>query len=656
MGSIASFLLISPATQGLFSRVPPAAKAVKPRLYATIDRATSPHLSAPNLSAYSEVEATINSAFDPSYASTKACKRILLRIRTRNQRVQYLALLLLEHCVRSCGERFHSELAASELLQELSRMADRSLWCATDIQRLILAMIQEWAYEIRDPRFSELFNRLKRLNLPFEPRGAGMEMRLQPYPGYYQQVQPQYAGGTVAQGAGRRPQPQHHPQRGRISRPSPPAAAAGSSQLGPELLQPERSSEQLLSDLEVARGTVALLNEVLDGIESERSWSKVKEEYCGEVASATSAVSQRLQNLLGSNVSNERVIALSLSINDDAQKALSRRLEYIEIADGKRQAPPPRPTSSVETQGDQPQSGQQSTGPQESRKEERESVPPLLDLLSLDVEPTSVAEKPSEADNAANGVPPQGSQTVAESSAMPASRPPPSNNPFAAAVADVPKPVSESMGQNEAQEIKMEETAAPSNPFLNDAAFATTMAAPKQSLAGAEADKPITYPKVEYTAATSSGGNPFASPDAPGTENTMAAGTARPETMPSSAGYHMQRPPPVSLPVETQAPFAGGAFTAPAGTNSSGHIAQYGPPSASSINHAGYFSSQQQTAGRLPVNQGLTNAPGPSSIYSPSTNSAGLSTSFDSSKKGIDAFSGLVALTPKRDEAPAPPK
>lgn len=417
--------------QGFFSRLPAGAKAVKPRLYAAIDRATSEYLSAPNLAQNMDVVSTINSAVDPTYAANKACKRICLRMRTRNQRVQYVALQLTENCVRSCGESFHVELAKSDLLTELARMADRSVWCATEIQRLVLALIQEWAYEIKLPQFSTLYNRLKQRGMPFEPRGAPIEAQLQPYPGL---SPPPPGAHPGAPGQQFRPYPQGQPYpqgpgQGSGENGRPPSRSAGI--LGPDLLKPGRSPAQLNSDLEAARGTVALLTEVLDGAEAEANWGAVKEEYCVEVAAACQAVQDRVAGLLGAGLSDEAVVSAALEVNDEAQKVLERRANLIDVAEGKRPPPPPRTTppaaaaaaaapAAIAPPPTEPAvNGTSTAAPAAEPAPAPAAAPgPLLDLLDLDWEPSTTAGPVSDP-----FLPP------------PPMEPPAMNNPFAAAAA-----------------------------------------------------------------------------------------------------------------------------------------------------------------------------------------------------------------------------
>lgn len=220
-------------------------------MYASIDRAVYERLSAPNLAANLDVISVINTALDPGYACVKTCKRLCLKIRGGQQNVQVLCLHIACLCVRHCGEAFSRELAKSELLKEMGRIGDRSRWAATDIQRMVLHLIQEWAFEVKIADFQLMYNYLRSKNAPFEPRDGPMSRIFQPYPGMEQQLmQMQGRDGTENE-----------------ARP----ASQGTALIGPDLLRPGRSLDVLKSDLEVARGTVSLLDEVVDKIQDRKS-------------------------------------------------------------------------------------------------------------------------------------------------------------------------------------------------------------------------------------------------------------------------------------------------------------------------------------------------------------------------------------------------
>ena len=545
-----------------------------------------------------DVVTTINSAVDPTYAANKGCKRICLRLRSRNQRVQHVALQLLETCMRSCGEPFHNELSKSDLFNnELARMADRSIWCSTDIQRLVLARIQEWAYEIKIPAYSALFNRLKQRGLPFGPRGQTADQLFQPYPGL-SPPSPGSAGGSAGVIPPSSPsQAMQNPHIGRPrsqrphgtggageggSRPS----SRGGANIGADLLRPGRTQAELLSDLATARESVTLLNDVLDGAEKEANWGAVKEEYCGEVAGACEAIIQRLAALLGSGISDETLVAQALEVNDDAQKALDKRNRLLEVAEGRR-SPPMTPSRAIVENGNGNGARRVEAHPVSNLESPTATAAPaaaaaaavaaaparqdpgnLMDLLDLDWTPAPETEAMKHSDPF---LPP------------PPMVPPPRNNPFAAAPASGeaynPPPVtverlpvgpnanastaisSAGPSANATPAASVASAAAESNPFMNDDAFAqlsigsTGGPAP----AGREStSKPSSLPSsplrpphgsVPGSIAIATTGPALSSKPS---GNPFAAGfdAAGPSTSapPPSTGPSFNRPPPLSIP------------------------------------------------------------------------------------------------------------
>ena len=378
-----------------FSKYSSEEKRVKPRLYASIDRATYERLSAPNLASNLDVLNVINTALSPEYASVKTCKRLGIKIRGGFQNVQVLSLHILCLCVRHNGDVFQRVLAKSELLKDLGRIGDRTIWTATDIHRMVLHLLQEWAFEVKNyPDFQLMYNYLRSKNAPFEPRNGPISTIFQPYPGIEEQLM-QLQQGSMVGGA---PQPgdgtgdgQDQGADGEGQRPG----SGGSSLIGPDLLRPGRSVEVLTSDLEVARGTVALLEEVMAKIKTERNWEGIREEYCVEVAEACLAVQKRIEVLMGGELEDESVMATALEVNDLALVALKVRMELLEIADGTREAP------EVEGTGED---GDGEAGDADGNNVSE--APPLIDLLDLDYEPQPVASSDVQQSSQTNTVDP----------------------------------------------------------------------------------------------------------------------------------------------------------------------------------------------------------------------------------------------------------
>ncbi len=339
----------------------------------------------------------INTALSPEYASVKTCKRLGIKMRGGFQNVQVLSLHILCLSVRHNGDVFQRTLAKSELLKDLGRIGDRSMWTATDIHRMVLHLLQEWAFEVKNyPDFQLMYNYLRSKNAPFEPRNGPMSTIFQPYPGIAEQLmqlqQGSMLGGGVSGGVngvggvegeggeggegGAAPGGEQRPGSG------------GSALIGPDLLRPGRSVSVLASDLEVARGTVALLEEVMSKIKSEGNWEGIREDYCMEVAEACLAVQKRIEVLMGGELEDESVMATALEVNDLALVALKVRMELLEIADGTREAPEVEGLAAG-AEGGKAGSGESGAGNTDGKVVSE--PPPLIDLLDLDYEPQPVA-------------------------------------------------------------------------------------------------------------------------------------------------------------------------------------------------------------------------------------------------------------------------
>lgn len=173
--------------------------------------------------------------------------------------------------------------------------------------------------------------------------------------------------------------------------------------IGPDLLRPGRSVSELASDLEVARGTVALLEDVMSKIKSEGNWEGIREDYCVEVAEACLAVQKRIEVLMGGELEDESVMATALEVNDLALVALKVRMELLEIADGTREAPEVEGLAAG-TGGEK--AGNGGDGGDGENGNGVSEPPPLIDLLDLDYEPQPVASSDPQESSQTNTVDP----------------------------------------------------------------------------------------------------------------------------------------------------------------------------------------------------------------------------------------------------------
>ena len=302
-----------------------------------------------------------------------------------------LCLHILCLCVRHCGDTFQRTLAKSELLKDLGRIGDRSMWTATDIHRMVLHLLQEWAFEVKNyPDFQLMYNYLRSKNAPFEPRNGPISTIFRPYPGIEEQLM-QLQQGSMVGSAGSAGAP-GGPGGPEGAEPRAESENGGSSLIGPDLLRPGRTVDVLKSDLEVARGTVALLEEVMDKIKAEGNWEGIREDYCVEVAEACLAVQKRIEVLMGGELEDEAVMATALEVNDLALIALKVRMELLEIADGTKEAPEVNAGVGDGGKGDGG-TGDGGTGDGDDGKDkgaDDSEAPPLIDLLDLDYEPQPV--------------------------------------------------------------------------------------------------------------------------------------------------------------------------------------------------------------------------------------------------------------------------
>jgi hypothetical protein len=289
-------------------------------------------------------------------------------------------------------------LAKSDLLKDLGRIGDRTMWTATDIHRMVLHLLQEWAFEVKNyPDFQLMYNYLRSKNAPFEPRNGPIGTIFQPYPGIEEQLMQLQRGSMIGgsagdadgDAAGANPNNQNQGGDGQEQRPG----SGGSALIGPDLLRPDRTVDVLKSDLEVARGTVALLDEVMDKIKAEGNWEGIREEYCVEVAEACLAVQKRIEVLMGGELEDESVMATALEVNDLALVALKVRMELLEIADGTREAPEAEGSKTTE-------------GIENVNEVTTNEPPPLIDLLDLDYEPEGTTSSDKQQSSQTNAVDP----------------------------------------------------------------------------------------------------------------------------------------------------------------------------------------------------------------------------------------------------------
>ncbi|WBW72320.1 Golgi localized Arf binding gamma-adaptin-like protein Gga21 [Schizosaccharomyces osmophilus] len=125
-----------------------------------IDRATDQFNLEPNLALNLEIADYIN--VKKGNAPREAAFTILKRINSTNPTVTYLALNLLDICVKNCGFPFHLQIGSQEFLNGfVSRFPKYPLPHMNKVQKKILEMLEEWNYMLcKSNRHSQDFSRI----------------------------------------------------------------------------------------------------------------------------------------------------------------------------------------------------------------------------------------------------------------------------------------------------------------------------------------------------------------------------------------------------------------------------------------------------------------------------------------------------------------
>ncbi|XP_074583209.1 TOM1-like protein 1 [Curcuma longa] len=134
-----------------------------------MEEATSENLDGPDWSANLEICDMINSE---NFNSIDFIRGIKKRIMLKDPRVQYLALVLLETCVKNCEKAF-SEVAAERILDEMVKLIDDPQTVVNNRNKA-LVMIEAWGEsgdELRYlPVYEETYKSLKSRGIHFPGR------------------------------------------------------------------------------------------------------------------------------------------------------------------------------------------------------------------------------------------------------------------------------------------------------------------------------------------------------------------------------------------------------------------------------------------------------------------------------------------------------
>ena len=117
-----------------------------------VEEATSETLEGPDWAANLEICDMINSEKIDSIEFIRGIKK---RIMLKNARVQYLALVLLETCVKNCEKAF-SEVAAERVLDEMVKLIDDPQTVVNNRNKALI-LIEAWGESASELRYLPVY-------------------------------------------------------------------------------------------------------------------------------------------------------------------------------------------------------------------------------------------------------------------------------------------------------------------------------------------------------------------------------------------------------------------------------------------------------------------------------------------------------------------
>jgi len=126
-----------------------------------VEDATMESMAGPNWEKNLEICDLVNMEKVSGQDAARAIKK---RIMLKSIRIQYLALTLLEMCVKNC-EKMFSEVASEKVLDEMVKMVDdRST--STENREKALKLIEAWGESTEELRYLPIFEETYKVEIP----------------------------------------------------------------------------------------------------------------------------------------------------------------------------------------------------------------------------------------------------------------------------------------------------------------------------------------------------------------------------------------------------------------------------------------------------------------------------------------------------------
>ncbi|KAK4761681.1 hypothetical protein SAY87_029565 [Trapa incisa] len=257
-----------------------------------VDRATSDMLIGSDWAMNIEICDILNR--DPGQAKD-VVKGIKKRLGSKNPKVQYLALTLLETIIKNCGDIVHMHVAERDVLHEMVKIVRKKP--DFHVKEKILILIDTWQEAFggprsRYPQYFAVYQELLRSGAVFPQRSEGSAPVFTP-----PQTQPLSS----------------YPQNVRSTE---------FRQDGEESLAESEFPTLSLTEIQNARGVMDVLAEMLNAIDPGNK-EGLKQEVIVDLVEQCRTYKQRVVHLVNST-SDESLLKQGLALNDDLQRVLAK--------------------------------------------------------------------------------------------------------------------------------------------------------------------------------------------------------------------------------------------------------------------------------------------------------------------------------------------
>ncbi|KAI8911456.1 VHS domain-containing protein [Gorgonomyces haynaldii] len=292
-----------------------------------ISQACSPDFGQPNLSLNLDIVDLINKR--KGTMARDAAFTILRFVNRGNPTSAYLALTLLDNCVKNCGYAFHLVISSKEFLNELVKRFPETPRSITMTQNRILEMLQEWEVALcRHSRYKQDFKHINDM------------YRLLQYKGYRfpDLKESQLVGIVEAQGLKTEDELEKQDRDAQgakleaLLRKGTPAALAEANDLmkvmsGYDTSRQRDYKQEVNSELDQIESKAILLNDMLN--QRTPGQYNLRDSALDDLLGQCKNASTKLQNFIANNDDEDRMARL-LELNDLINMVLQKHQDLMQ--------------------------------------------------------------------------------------------------------------------------------------------------------------------------------------------------------------------------------------------------------------------------------------------------------------------------------------